>query len=273
MKRIHHARLPFVTTLILILLLLCLVPSLTLGEGSEYTITWEGIIKAYSGAGGEITVPQAVGEVPVRSVTHGVFSDREDITALHLSAPLSVLETGAMQNMSNLSELILPDTLRILGRNNVSFLSSLTSAIVPESVVYIASFCFYHCDSLQSVTFLGAPPVMEDNCFTFLPDDFVCYVPDDLLEAYRDLLPKEVSVQGSGRSAVAVSYTTPEEAFTFDAQTGTVVRYKGMDPYVVVPETIEGVRVREIGDGAFSGVHQLRRYGGRHVGHVRRKNV
>jgi hypothetical protein len=69
------------------------------------------------------------------------------------------------------------------------------------------------------------------------------------------LLPTTISfaeTTGAGSSQSISSTATSESDFTFDASTGTIEKYIGTNPIVVIPSTINGVSVKSIGDDAFT---------------------
>ena len=121
---------------------------------------------------------------------------------------------------------------------------------------YIGDSSFTFCESLRKITFEGVCPVIDQDCFTVLPEDAVAYVPDDQLDAYAEAFASAgsaVSVQPSGKSAVVVDNNGyVESEFDFDASTGTITRYNGYATYLAIPETIGGAAVKAIGPEAFA---------------------
>ena len=107
------------------------------------------------------------------------------------------------------------------------------------------------CDALESVTFTGPVPAISGGCFRSVADGFACYVPDDLVDAYREALPEGVDVRPSGAEAVLEAVDTPEDAFEFDPETGTITAYIGTADRVDVPPEIGGAAVRAVGERAF----------------------
>ena len=215
--------------LIALLAALLALSCAALAEETAFTFAADtGTITAYNGAGGDVTVPAQIGDTPVRALRFSVFNSMEGMTGVAL-----------------------PDTLEVIDDNNFMDCKGLTEITVPARVAFIGYGCFCWCDDLKSVTFLGQAPLFGSNCFSVLPDDFVCYVPDDQYDAYRAAIDDYIDVQPSGQNAIAVDWTAPESDFTFDAATGTITAYLGDSARVDVPATIGGAPVTAIGDGAF----------------------
>ena len=120
---------------------------------------------------------------------------------------------------------------------------------------FIVEAAFSYDEALQKIVFAGACPVIENGCFTDLPEDAVIYVPDDQLEAYQTTLAAAgctAAVLPSGEAAVIVDNNGFEEDdFDFDRATGTITACNAYAAYLSIPETIDGVPVRAIGDNAF----------------------
>lgn len=88
-----------------------------------------------------------------------------------------------------------------------------------------------------------------------LSDDVVIYVPDDQIEEYKKVFEdnnKDLNIQPSGKSAVLYSAEDylDTENLTFDAETGSITGYNGMNTRLTIPESIDGVPVKAIGKRA-----------------------
>ena len=221
---------PYMLWLSIVFALLFLLPLQAHGEAAEFAFDSKtGQITAYSGAGAEVVVPAELDGAAVRSLKYSVFSTNDSATVI-----------------------VLPDTLEAIGSNNFFSCPSLTEVIVPARVAFIDSDCFSWCDSLKAVTFLGEAPVFASGSFSVLPEDFVCYVPDDQYDAYRAVIPSEIAMETTGVPAQAVNWTAPEADFDFDPLSGTITAYKGSATRVDVPESIGGTAVKTVGDSAFA---------------------
>ena len=243
---------------------LCLVLSLlmlticisTLAESAEWNYDAEYcILRGYSGAGGDVAVPGEINGGTVDVIDINVFTG-ETITALSLPETVLELRSNAVTWCPNLVSVSLPQSLVVINRLNFGNCSALAEVTIPAGVRYIGDSSFAFCESLRKITFEGVCPVIDQDCFTALPEDAVAYVPDDQLDAYAEAFASAgsaVSVQPSGKSAVVVDNNGyVESEFDFDASTGTITRYNGYATYLAIPETIGGAAVKAIGPEAFA---------------------
>lgn len=243
---------------------LCLVLSLlmlticisTLAESAEWNYDAEYcILRGYTGAGGDVVVPEEIDGFTVDVIGINVFKG-DTITSLTLPETVLELRSGAVSSCENLTSVTLPQSLVVINRMNFFSCGALSEITIPAGVRYIGDGSFRFCDALRKITFEGVCPVIDQDCFTVLPEDAVAYVPDDQLDAYAEAFASAgsaVSVQPSGKSAVVVDNNGyVESEFDFDASTGTITRYNGYATYLAIPETIGGAAVKAIGPEAFA---------------------
>ena len=205
-----------------LLALLLVLPVLAVGEASPWQTDGQGTITAYTGPGGEVTIPDSIDGVAVIAIGNDVFNTRADITAVTFPQGLKRIGLNAFYMCDGLTALTLPDGLEVV--DDYAFFASqgLTTVTVPASVVYIGSNAFASCGAMTSMTFVGEQPLMG---------------PDAM--AYNNA----AITAGSA----AVDHTAAESDLTFDAATGLITGYTGSKAYAVIPATIGGVAVKGIG--------------------------
>ena len=243
---------------------LCLVLSLlmlticisTLAESAEWNYDAEYcILRGYTGAGGDVVVPEEIDGFTVDVIGINVFKG-DTITSLTLPETVLELRSGAVSSCENLTSVTLPQSLVVINRMNFFSCNALSEITIPAGVRYIGDGSFRFCDALRKITFEGVCPAIDMDCFSILPEDAVAYVPDDQLEAYTAAFENAgstVSVQPSGKNAVLVENNGyVEDEFDFDASTGTITSYNGYATYLAIPETIGGAPVKAIGPEAFA---------------------
>ena len=238
----------------LILWLLTVVLLLQAGaiaEGAAYES--EGcVLTGASGASGEVTVPSEVNGARIRVLGASLFFENADITGITVPEPVAVLDQYATCRMTSLLNVSLPDSLRVIGNGNFYYsYGVLESVTVPAGVLAVGMDSFSYVPTLKSVTFTGPVPAVHSRCFIQVADDFVCYVPADLLEEYRAALPDRVRVESSGAPAVipGPDEARPEEEFSFSD--GVIDGWDGDDPCLIMPAAIGGEPVTTIGGEAF----------------------
>ncbi len=217
-------------------------------------------LDGYSGAGGDVVVPDTISGCPVDIIGMSAFSSSDTITSLTLPETVKQLEESAGGWCSALTEVSLPQSLLVIGQNCFASDGSLEQVTIPSQVCYIDTGAFGFCQNLKSVTFEGECPVIGKEVLTNISDDAVIYVPDDQVDAYTGALADAgctASVQPSGQNAVASDPVCDTENLVFDASTGTITAYTGYNVRLDIPETIDGVQVTAIGDNGFTGHRYL----------------
>jgi hypothetical protein len=132
-------------------------------------------IRAYAGSGGALTIPAAIGGLPVTSIGSEAFYDCESLTGVTIPDSVTNIGHGAFAFCGNLSSVILPDNLVsvgicaflnctnlasvAMGTNTASVgisefdsCASLTSLTIPGSVLKIGSSALQNCGGLTNVT-------------------------------------------------------------------------------------------------------------------------
>ena len=243
--------------LICLLTVLLLVFTLSaLAEENEWTFDADYCeLSGYSGAGGDVVVPSEMDGSTVDVIQSNALSNMDAITALTLPNTLLQLRDSAICWDENLAAVTLPDSLIAIGERNLYACPKLSEITIPAGVRFIGEAAFSYDESLRKIVFTGVCPIIESGCFTQLPEDAAIYVPDDQLDAYQAALTDAdctAVVLPSGEAAVIVDNNGFDEAdFEFDTTTGTITKYTAYAAYLAIPETIDGVPVRAIGDNAF----------------------
>ena len=224
-------------------------------ESDEWTFDYDDYkLEAYLGTGGAVVIPETIDGCTVDILGMHLFNDADEITSLTLPSTLKQVEENVASFCDNLTELIIPEGVQVIGDNSFICNPALTEVTIPATVRYVGSGCFGSSESLKTVTFLGECPVFAGDAVDWIADDAVVYVPDDQYDAYAAALYAAdcySEILPSGANAVVYDWTTDPSQFEFDASTGTITFYNGFDVCVEVPEAINGVPVKTIGENAF----------------------
>ena len=149
----------------LALLLALAVPALA---EDEFVIDENGVLTAYTGAGGVVAVPDgvtAIGDrafyktdVTVVALPDGVvsigeraFSHCDSLTAVALPDSVTELGEAAFSASGALSLLNLHDNITAIGKGAFTG-TALTAAVLPSGLTAIPEYLFSQCYSLESVT-------------------------------------------------------------------------------------------------------------------------
>lgn len=183
------------------------------------------------------------------------YTGTETLTSVVVPDSVTILDVGALSYDNNLSEITLSSNLINIGWNAISSNDALTELTIPASVCIIDSYAVSGCYALKKIVFEGACPLIGPEVFVMLSDDVVIYVPDDQIEEYKKVFEennKNLNIQPSGKPAVLYSAEDylDTENLTFDAETGSITGYNGMNTRLTIPESIDGVPVKAIGKRA-----------------------
>ena len=214
------------------------------------------VLKEYTGTETDVVVPDTMDEgVPVKRLGTQLLAGSETLTSVVVPDSVTILDVGALSYDNNLSEITLSSNLINIGWNAISSNDALTELTIPASVCIIDSYAVSGCYALKKIVFEGACPLIGPEAFVMLSDDVVIYVPDDQIEEYKKVFEennKNLNIQPSGKPAVLYSAEDylDTENLTFDAETGSITGYNGMNTRLTIPESIDGVPVKAIGKRA-----------------------
>ena len=106
----------------------------------QYDLTADGqgiLIKGFTGAGGNVVVPEKIEDIPVVEIGEGVFAGVDT----DLAEP---------NNKNGITAITLPNTVKKIGR--IAFgRTAITKFVMPDSVTEIGTDLFYDCEALTEV--------------------------------------------------------------------------------------------------------------------------
>ncbi len=91
-------------------------------------------------------LPEATGKFEVKDGTELIVGD-------------------ALSGCKNLTEIVIPDTVKTIGDGAFSGCVGLSSVVIPKNVTKVGNSLFYSCDNLQKVEFEGNISAVEKNTF------------------------------------------------------------------------------------------------------------
>ena len=126
------------------------------------------------------------------SYAHHLYSD-ENTEITNLIIPNSVTSIGysAFSGCSGLTSITIPNSVTSIGNYAFANCSGLTSVTIPNSVTSIGDFAFYKCTSLTSITIGSEIKYINSYAFASCPEltDVTCYaenVPTTYSNAFYD---------------------------------------------------------------------------------------
>lgn len=141
---------------------------------------------------------------------------------LTVAPGVTKIRSDALAECTQLTEVILPDTLKSIGICAFSACTGLTELVIPSSVEKMDDYAFEWCSGLKTIRFLGDPPYLGENVFDGVTA--VVYYPADWTE-----LPDAAGVGGTldwepalsevaNLNAVSTSYNSAK--ISWDAVSG-----------------------------------------------------
>jgi len=232
----------------------------------------------------EINIPDSV-----ISIGAGAFANCRSLEEIEIPNYVEEIGDSAFYRCEKLRFAYIPDSLAEVGAYMFNYCHSLESVIIGASVREIQVGAFLNCENLNTVYFLGDHPEMGydafliSNYFKIIRDSQNPRLlpqtnPEVYLEALRENTPVLYYLSDrlgwyplSQEEALNVirscdtwsdlgtaldrclNYTELEaNADDFDYSEGTILSYKGNSPVVVVPDSINGTAVTQIGANAFA---------------------
>lgn len=113
------------------------------------------MLEGYTGAGGDVAVPNEIGRSTVDVIQTNAFSSNETIISLTLPDTLLQLKDSAVYWCERLAAVTLPDSLIAIGERNLYHCPKLSEITIPAGVRFIGEDSFCNNESLQRIVFEG----------------------------------------------------------------------------------------------------------------------
>lgn len=197
-------------------------------QNSDGTLT----LTEYSGSSALVSVPAAINGLSVSAIADGLFKGHSEILRVYICEGISSIGKEAFFGCSALLYVELPDSLRHIGDSAFRGCSALEFAVIPDAVSSIGSSVFADCPLLSDILFLGTPAnaIYGDSAFgkakLFAPAG-------SAVEAYA----------AAFSLAFAPTSLPSDLGYKRLGNTCTVTSYKGNAEAIVIPETLDGLKV------------------------------
>ena len=115
-------------------------------------------ITDYKGSGGRVLIPERIGNTPVTKLSEYCFGT----PSFSLAA-----QYGRIAFLKNISEIVIPNSITVIGKSAFRGCPELTDIIIPESVATIGEGAFDFCKKLTSVTISEGVTTIEKAAFQY----------------------------------------------------------------------------------------------------------
>lgn len=134
--------------------------STTAEEESAGFIIENGELTAYTGSGGDITIPDTV-----TGISDNVFSGNLSITSVTIPGSVISIGSGAFSGCTNLYRAVVPSSVVNIGNSVFAGCSSLSDLTFSANVGVVPDMAFYGCASLSGVTIPGSVTSIGASAF------------------------------------------------------------------------------------------------------------
>jgi hypothetical protein len=138
------------------------------GQSEDYTYETNNAaitITAYTGPGGEVSIPSTINGLPVTSIGEFAFAYRTSLTNITMGDSVATIETGAFEGCSSLTSVILPNSLTNIGSVGFYGCSGLTNIVIPDDVTTVGGWAFLLCSSLTNISIGHSVSSIGDQAF------------------------------------------------------------------------------------------------------------
>jgi hypothetical protein len=103
------------------------------------------------------------GKSYVTDISNNVFNNLSNLTSIILPDSVTVIGSYAFRSCSSLNNITISNNIKSIGISAFSNCQNLNSIIIPDKVTEIQGAAFLNCKKLTSITFFGNPPNNIEN--------------------------------------------------------------------------------------------------------------
>ena len=146
---------------------------------------------------------------------------------------LNYIGESWFKDCNKLQNIELPSTIENIGKQAFYNCALLDDVVIPDSVKSIQDEAFRKCANLRIITFQSATPAtLGADVFADMPEDYVIYVPDSAVTAYKEAWPQYADhIQSADVKHTGIWEVTVTEPGTLAQELGLTIT--GTNPLVI----------------------------------------
>ncbi|GHV86966.1 hypothetical protein AGMMS50255_2620 [Spirochaetia bacterium] len=139
------------------------------GVAKHPTTDFGTVITGYTGSARAVTIPATINGSPVIGIEDYAFMGNTNITSVIIPDSVKSLGDNVFQNCTALTSVTLPAYLKKIDNSAFAGCTSLRTVTLPNSVTKIGFQAFQGCTSLASITVPSSVTKIEDWAFMSCP--------------------------------------------------------------------------------------------------------
>ena len=133
-----------------------------IGDGTEYSVT-----DCDSSASGSLEIPSTYNDLPVTSIGIQAFQNCSNLTNIVIPESVTSIGYQAFQYCGSLNSITIPDGVTSIEDGAFSSCTSLPSITIPDGVTYIGNYPFNYCTNLTNITIPDGVTFIGNNAFYY----------------------------------------------------------------------------------------------------------
>ncbi len=109
------------------------------------------LVTSYIGTESEVVIPSEIDGMTVGAVDVKAFFNNDIVTSVELPDTIVEIQGYTFYKCSNLTEVIIPDSVKFIGIHAFEDCTSLTTIDLPDSLITIEDFAFNNCANLTNI--------------------------------------------------------------------------------------------------------------------------
>ena len=134
----------------------------------SYTVSnGEATITKYTGVGGAVTIPSALGGYITIAIGYQAFYYCASLTSINIPNTITTIGYQAFYSCTALTSVTIPDSVNSIGDNAFYYCTSLKTVTIGNNVTSIGYQAFYSCTALTSLTIGDSVITIGNGAFEY----------------------------------------------------------------------------------------------------------